>query len=276
MSNSIYRSVSEVIDSLDIEAQDPDSFLSNTKRYHIAMIAREGLKTMMDESATAEVRGLKMNVTEKNYIDLPLDYVKYLRVSELTDCGKLIPIAVDATIHTANSYLLDNLDRILLDDDGVALLGNDDDDVDRNCYNFDYTGCPSYYDTRYYHNYYGSYGLFNQYYSINHSFSGGVKFKEDKFNNRIQFTGKKLTQVVVEYVADPLKSVGHVDDLEIKTQYADALKKYVYKEIVGRRRSVPMNEKERARRDYREAFINAKIATNIFSISDLTSTTNLK
>jgi hypothetical protein len=274
---SVNRKLSEIIDALEIATYDSDSLIHNVKRSVLQRYAVKGLREFIEKSKIGEVRGLKRDVYENNSIDLPEDYMKYVRISEVTDCGKLVPLAVDASISTANVYLLDHLDRILLDDDGVALLGSGDEDINRNCtIDFDYSNCPFYGNTDYYSGYYGNYASFFQYRNMNNTFVPDVKFKEDVFNNKIQFSGRQLTEVVVEYIYDPMKSAGSVDDLDIHAMFADALEKYVIKEIIGNKRSVNLGEKERARRDYREAILEAKIAKNIFTSDDLSSTTNLK
>lgn len=269
---SIDRNVNDIINFLVAESKQDDSYLSNTPRWSIAMWVRKGLQEFADKHI-AQVRGLRLPVSDTNTVELPLDYVKLLRISEFTSDGRLIPLGVDNTVMTGNSYLLDSLDQILLDGDGLALLANSDHDIDRNSYVFDYSSCPYFADPHYY-----SYGYTGNvdYHNINHKFSSGVRYRVDEFNGKIQLTGRDLGEVMLEYKFDPLKSVGKMSDLTIHRSFANALEKWSYMSIISAKRSVPLHEKERARRDFREALLNAKLSKETPNINAIMFTTNLK
>jgi len=275
---SVFRSIKEIIDSLELNKLDSDNVISNAPRWYIKKLAVKGVKEFT-EKETAQVGSLRMTVGDNNQITLPADYVKYLRISELNvDTGMLHPIAVNGSITTANSYLLDNLGKILLDDDGVELTGSGDTDVDRfnTSYDFNYSGCGCYLDPQFYYGNWGSYGGYCDYYNINHSFVRDISFREDVTNNIIQFQGRQLETVILEYKIDPLKNVGDVEDLEIDELFGDALEKYIVKEIVLPRRSVDKGNKYIAKQEYKEAILKAKIEKLTPDINSLTSTTNLK
>lgn len=268
-----YVTVNSIIDSLELLTKQEDSYLSNIPRPMLIRLARKGLKEFVLKY-TNEVRALIMPVKDDNSIDLPHDYVKYMRISYLTDCGKLVPIGVDTSISISNTYLLDNFDEILLDNNDVPLLGSGDSGINRECtsYSFDYSTCPQYGNRRFYSDYYGGN---NQ--NINNSFLGEITFKEDTVNQKIQFSGTKLEQVVIEYSINPYANVGSLDDLEINIFFADALEKYVYNELVKHKRNevVPANEKLRAYKDFKEALLEAKIHKNMPPLADIKKVTNL-
>lgn len=272
---SINRNVNEIINFLKAESRNEDSYLSNTPTWSIQMWVRKGLQEL-SEKHIAQVRALRLPVTSSNTVDLPLDYVKLLRISEFTDCGKLIPIGVDASIMSGNEYLLDNQDRILLDNNGLALLGSADSDIERECYLFDYTSCPYYTDPAYYNGHYNGYSAYSSYYSVNRSFAPNVRYRVDEYNERIQLTGRNVSEVMLEYKFNPILSVAEMGDLEIHRYFADALEKYAYMSLVSNKRSVPLHEKERARRDYREALLLAKMNKEAPNINAIMFTTKLK
>lgn len=268
-----YVTVNSIIDSLELLTKQEDSYLSNTNRSMLIRLARKGLKEFVIKY-TNEVRALIMSVKDDNSIDLPHDYVKYMRLSYLNDCGKLVPIGVDTSISISNKYLLDNFDEILLDNNDIPLLGSGNEGISRECtsYNFDYSTCPQYGNRRFYSDYYA-----DNRQNINNSFLGDISFKEDVINKKIQFSGTKLDKVVIEYSINPYANVGSLDNLEINIFFADALEKYVYNELIKNKRNevVPANEKLRAYKDYKEALLEAKIHKNTPPLADIKKVTNL-
>jgi len=84
-----------------------------------------------------------------------------------------------------------------------------------------------------------------------------------------------LDEVVIEYVTDPLKGVGNIDELEINASFIEALEAWIYWKIIIRKRSVPRGEKMNAKRIFKEALLNGKLAKNTPNLNDLTSGTNL-
>jgi len=273
---SITRSVNDIIDSLVAESKQNDSYLSNTPRWAIQKWVRSGLQEIT-EKYVSQVRALRLPVTvTSNSVELPLDYVKLLRISEFTENGVLIPIGVDASIMSGNEYLLDNLDNILLDSDGIALLGSADTGINREYYTFDYTSCPYYGSQQYYNGGYSDYAAYWEYYNMNNTFAPAVRYTLDEFNNKIQLSGRNVGEVMVEYSFNPIMSVGSMSDLQIHRYFADALERYAYNELVAKKRSVPLGEKERARRDYREALMLARLTKDSPSINAITFVTNLK
>jgi len=265
-----YRKLNDIIDNVYLDTMDEDSFISNTSRYHIIRFARQGLKELTAKF-TSEVKKIRLDVSSSNTVILPHDYIRYLRVSEVTKSGKLIPISIDTSIMVGNTYLLDNLSRILLNDNGIPLLSSADYDINRTTeYSFDYSTCSGFGDYHYYNGAYtvGDYSNggtsafphdYERHIQIDNVVASGVGFREDPNEGILQMQGRKLDSVVVEYMYNPAKSIHDLDKLEIEEVFSRTLEKYIYMELITRKRTVPNIEKEKARRDYREARMESKL-----------------
>lgn len=264
-----YKDLNDVIESVYLDTLDEDSYLSNTKRYIIQRFVRLGMKELSLKGSYPTVKPLRLTVKSNNSIELPVDYIKYLRVSWINEVGDLVPIAVNNSITTANAYLLDHLDQILLDNNSIPLVGSGDTDVDREALRFDYSTAPYLADSHYYDG-----RLFNNSVNINQKFKGGTEFREDIINDRIQFAGVKLTTVVLEYLYDPFLNVSNMDALEVSTMFAFALEKWVYSELISKKRSVPRYEKLDAKRDVKKALLEAKLASAMPTLDDIIKVTN--
>ena len=267
--SAVYQSLNSIIDNVYLETLSEDSYLSNSPRYMIQRFARLGLKELSLKGQSPTVKALRLAVNDSNGVTLPRDYIKYLRVSWINEIGDLIPIGVNNSISTANQYLLDHLDNILLDNNDIELLGSGDQDIDREALRFDYStspffGDPHFYDGRY----------LNNSVNINQTFKGGVEFKEDKINDKIQFAGTKLETVVLEYLYDPFKNVGDVEELEVNQMFGYALEKWIYHEMISNKRSVPDREKYRAEKALKKALLEARISNNIPVLLDIVKMTN--
>ena len=269
-STATYRNVNEVIDNLLLMSKDESSHLYDVPPFLIRSFARKGVREMVMKQI-GNVRGLRIDVnTVTNTVELPQDYVKYIRVSKVNECGTLQPIAINNNTMTASQYLRDHLNDILLDSDGIPLRGSGDSDIDRFCTSYSFDNSVSsnttdaYISTSYYTN-------------INNTFVSGVTFVEDDTRGILQLSGTGVESVVVEYIFDPYKETADKDDLEINTLYADALERYVYKELISRRRSTTVDslEKVRAERDYNKAIFEAKLYHKTPALQDIIRVTNL-
>lgn len=269
--------VNDIIKRLVSLSKLPDTYFSNTPRWAIQEWARYGVLEFT-KKYTSRMRAIRMTVEENNWVQLPDDYVKLLGVSEFGDCGKLTPIGFDPSIMSTNVFLLDSDGKKLLDHKGSPLLGSGDDDIDRDCYSYDYSNGCYYNDYHLYTGYYTSYSSLAKYYNINDSFAREVKYTLDENNNKIQFSGRDVGEVVVDYVYDVEKAITSMSDLEIHHMFADALYEYVYYNILSQKRasSVPMAEKEMSRRKYEKALTKAKLHAFAPTVSLLKHVTNLK
>lgn len=267
-------SIKDTIDSLTLNALDPDSVISNCPRWYLKKLAVKGI-TEFTTKDTAEVGALRMSVDDNNRITYPADYVKLLRLSEiLIPSGKLHVIGVDASYSNANTYLLDNLGRILLDSNNVELTGSGDEDIDHEYGVFDYSNCGGYLDNQFYYGAWSDYGSYCSYHNINPSFVRDITYREDDTNGVIQLSGRKVETVVLEYVTNPILN-GNPDDMTIDTFFGDALEKFIIKEVVLPRRSITQSNKYIAKKEFEEALLLAKLNRLTPNINEISSTTNL-
>jgi hypothetical protein len=269
--SAIYESLNKVIDRVFLKTLLEDSYLANVPRWAIQKVVRIGFKELSLKGSAPSVKSLRLNVQDNNAVNFPVDYLKYLRISWINEIGDLIPIGVNTSITTANQYLLDHQDQILLDNNDIPLVGSGDQDIDREVLRFNhsttspYLGDQHYYDGRYFN---------DDTQNINPTFYGGTEFREDEVNNRIQFAGEKLDTIVLEYLYDPFVNVGNMDELQIPQMFSFALEKWAYNELISGMRSVDKGERQLADREARRTLLEAKLANNIPTINDIIKMTN--
>lgn len=275
MATAVYKSLNEIIDSLMLDSKTFDNYLSDVEPHTILQYARLGLREVIMKD-TAAMHSLRVDVIDYR-ATLPNDFVRLERLSALNAAGTLTLIAANKNISTANALLLDDMDVILLDDSGVQLTGDGDTDIDRSkitSYKWDDPISKAFLNR-------GSWGsgYFNptyDYFNINPTFARGVGFKVDVDKGIIQFQGEELETVVIDYIYDPTKNVGSNDQLQIHSLFALPLQHWIYNEIISRKRSVPLGEKERAAKALRKSLLEAKLAKNTPSVSDILRVTNAK
>lgn len=254
--------INEIIDEFKFEIEnDIDSYLHMTKESLIVFHLRNAwqeLSTKGNISGYVQSRELALN--NGWYLDLPEDYIRYVRISGVTDCGKLLPLFVDNKMSSASSYLKDNNDVLLLDDNDVPLLGTG-------------TGIGNTTDscsipiipTTQYNSYANTYGGCGSDYGRNYNLKSGVKsvhgqYKLDKENKIIQISDSPFENFVLEYVAD-ITTYIPFKDIEVDRIYKEVLKNYVFWKITSRRRNVPMNEKISLEQEYRRSLKDAQLLT---------------
>jgi len=271
-----YRSANDVIRALYLETLDEDSFIHGVKRYVIQRYVRHGVREFTSKYTT-NAKSVAIPVIDHR-VKLPKDFLKLWRLSYVNDCGTLTLLTTSNKIPIANQFLLDDQGIQLLGDAGEELMGDGDiNGSGENCYlEFDdyshqlLTG-SSCYST-------GYFNPSNQFYSINPTFARGLAYRIDPEKGFIQLFGdtSQVETVVVDYSFDVLRNISSMDYLNIHTLFADALEKWAYHEIISRKRNVPMNEKLRAKKEVKQALLEAKLAKNTPSVQEIISITNLK
>ena len=240
----------------------------NELDYHryatIPQIRDAAIRILRDLSYSSEnsYGSARIDIVNNSYIPLPPSFLKETFVGILdTNTCKLIPLGKKDSISTAGDVLKDANDQPLLDAQGRWLLSE--------------IACtPSldfdlFYDAPYLYQYYYNSGVGRQY-----GESGGNNvfgyYKVSLDDDRIEIeTNSATTQVVLEWVADPIMSA----DPKINTALDEALSDGVYYYLIKRLSNVPANEKERARREWNNsrriglAIMKASLSEEILQIS---------
>lgn len=204
----------EVIKSLLIQQGET----SEHKYMQYLDIAIRGLKELTFD-ILMQVKVASLDVNSNLTVDLPKDYINYAKIGICGSDGRIQTLGFDEQICIAN-----NIDTCGNPTSG-GQRGNEN--YSGNYRNGEATG--------------GLYGLgggqnSNGYYRI------------DREKNQIALSsdldGNKL---ILEYISDGSSVNG---DMKVNAMAEEALRAYVYWKLVQRRRNVPLQEKEAARRDF--------------------------
>lgn len=92
--------------------------------------------------------------------------------------------------------------------------------------------------------------------------TGGINIGSGYFQfyrqyHEFRFFNNIADNVVIEYVSDPFLEET-LDNLRIHKYFVEALKAYIYYNIISSKSNIPMNEKERARRRWGTEYKNAR------------------
>lgn len=242
------------VDEVLVETTDPDSYLNNTPRSKIVTQAKIGIRNINRE-VKKTVLAVEMTVGPDMYLPLPQDYVDWVRVSVVTVDGKLKPLNVNVNINRAEAYLQDHLGEILFDDQGQILQST----------GTNYLGRP-----------YKKYAFTDYFRGKNFEINTSVlarwgEFVIDEQRGTIAFSSNlEGEQIVLEYISDGLQMYSLKEEqIIIHKDVVEALADWVYCECISKRRHVPANEKERARKRYKSTLHKCKIDSADFDMNQI-------
>jgi len=173
------------------------------------------------------------------YFDLPSDYVQYTKVGVIDGNGEVRTLGRNDKIRIAAEFLLDNNGNPLFDNTGEELKDSENRGV----------GIGGY-DTQFF-NYLGQDGGLYQLYGWDTSKNGYGEYRFNAELNRFEVANLSTSQVVLEYVYDLTKDSDFY--VPLLSQKAIETGIYYYNIVRMSYRFIPMNEKERAKRDYLSA-----------------------
>ena len=224
-------------------SQDNDSLVANVDRNRVVYYAKRAIQELYFDVIN-EIISIELELNESLTIPLPHDYISYVRISWVDDCGKLHPMAVDNSSNLAQAYLQDNDYGFLYDGDGDILQGSHVQDTVgcRPDNNFSIDDIDSYVTPNYA-------GSGNSNINLSKVFSNG-SYRIDKTRGVIQFSstvdGKNI---VLEYLSDGLFQ-REDGDIKIHKFAEEAVISYAYWMLIRMRRNVRQNEKQAARQDF--------------------------
>lgn len=263
--NYQYVTLPQIIDDY-MMSREQDDYTSTVPRYKVLYQAMRGFRNFYYD-VVQEIRAIELEISPSLMITLPPDFVNYVRISWVGANGQLKPMAIDKRMNIAEEYLQDHVYELLFDLDGCVLKGDGEDkqvdgiDADTDigslsCYQFSNYGNSAYQPNRDMSKYYAN-----------------GKFNIDKTNGYIKF-GSEIEGkfVVLEYISDGLFTgcEGRPEaEIRIHKFAEDAIHNYIYYELIKRRKHVPYNEKQRAKKEYWNSRRLAKMRINTLRKDEL-------
>ena len=114
-----YVSLADIVNNFMLMYQGNTSLVNNESRYKVIFHAKQAIKELNIDAAN-EFKILEFKVDGALRFVLPPDYLNWVRVSWEKD-GKLYPLQENTQTMSALTYLQDNNDKILFDQDGYCL-----------------------------------------------------------------------------------------------------------------------------------------------------------
>jgi hypothetical protein len=239
-----YNTLKNIVNNF-MYTQDNDSYASNVDRNRVVFHAKRAVQELYYDVVN-EIIAIELELNTTLILTLPHDYINYVRISWVDDCGKLHPLAIDNSHNLAQAYLQDNDYNLLFDSQGDILQGSHVQDL---------KGCKPSIPQAFVEDdlenfvapYYGRSGPENT--NLSKIFQNG-SYRIDKERGIIQFSSDvDGRNIVLEYLSDGLFQR---DDATIRVhKFAEeAVYSYVFWMLIRMRRNVPQSEKQAAKKDY--------------------------
>ncbi len=242
-----YMTLKEIIDAMVLKSMDDDDYLKNTKRSQLIAHAKNGIKSLTADVAS-DILPFEITVPESLVVVVPQDYVAWVRVSVfvtdiVTGSKRLKELDRNQNISTAIAYLQDNDAEILFDNDGGILTADAN-----NAYGQPYKK-------------YCFVDAGEQFNLDTSKLSEYGEFAIDERGGKMVFSSDLSGKdIVVEYVSNGLQALTYNEqEITIHVYLEEALKSYIYYNCISGRRTVPANEKKRAKDELKGKIHKAKL-----------------
>lgn len=247
LGNYQYLKLSETIADFVLQSHDTNSYLYGIPRSLLERHAKSALKSL-NQSTAKDVRTLELTIGDDLVFPLPQDYVDYMRVSVLIGTT-LYPLDINRNLNTAGTYLQDHKYELLFDHNGDVLEADGSNLVNK--------------PHKTYKVHLGDGGKFQ----IDTSLLS--KYGEFTIDNGVIYFGSRMLNqdVVLEYVSDGVDWERiHAKDIKYHKLLYEAMGDLTYYRCIESRRNVPMNEKVRAKNQYKASAHQARIKMANFDL----------
>jgi hypothetical protein len=241
--NYQFVTLKDILDAMEIDKLDDDSYLKNTQRYKMLYHARQAIKEINKQAAN-DTLAIQMIVPNSLTFIMPQDYLHYERLSRfvldtVTGTRRLEVLDINDNINTAIVYTQNANNDLTFNSTTGAIISSNGD----NAYADGYT----------------TYGFVNS--NVNpEQLSRQGEFKIDEHRGLILFSSELMGQeVVLEYVSDGLQGDLIDEEIRVHKHIEQAIKDWVYFACIERKRNVPANEKDRALYRYKTVLHQAKL-----------------
>jgi len=200
-----YVTLDDVINNFIMNYVGDDKLINNVKRHTILFHAKRGLQELNYDSLK-EIKAIETELSDTLTLILPDDYVNYVRVSWVDDCGHFHPMILNNDTRIAKNYLQDNEFNILFDENGEGLQADKNSYdpsllsdgcmqyvIDDTCANGSSGGCTSQVHS-------GRFGLEASMANSNGWFTIDKRQGVMKFSSQV-----KDRPIVLEYISDGLE-----------------------------------------------------------------------
>lgn len=222
-----YVTLNEIVNNFMLMYQGNNSLINNISRYQVLFHAKRGIQEL-NYDAMKEIKILQLALDDSLLFVLPHDYVNWVRVSMFQN-GVLFPLTENIQTQWASTYLQDNNNNILFDQNGNVLKPQDSPlDLSKKTIYLNnesiYDGCEGYcVDGLWYFDFAigGHFGLNTETANTNPTFS------IDKKRGVINFSSIASGQsIVLEYVSDGMER-GNDADISINKLFEEFIYAYI-------------------------------------------------
>lgn len=114
-----YVSLFHIVNNFLLNYTGDHSIINNEPRHKVIFHAKRAIQEL-NYDAMKEIKVLQVDISEQLQVILPSDYVNYVRIS-LYKNGLIMPMTENVQAMSAYTYLRDNNDMLLFDQDGNVL-----------------------------------------------------------------------------------------------------------------------------------------------------------
>jgi hypothetical protein len=259
-----YVSLDDIVNNFILMYTGDRSLINNEPRYKIIFHAKRAIQEL-NYDAFREIKVLQLPVSDSLQFVLPHDYVNWVRIS-LYKNGILYPLSENIQIGSATTYLKDNNDKLLFDQDGNVLSpqfsGIDLDrisgqkvDIYMNTINGD-NYAPGW---RFGEDYVYEVGIGARYGLETEVANVNPTFRIDKKSGVIYFNSDMSgEQCILEYVSDGMEN-GNDSSISVNKLFEHYIYAAIEYEVLNSKFGVQEYIINRARKKRRSLYSNAKL-----------------
>ena len=254
-----FVSLDDIVNNFMLMYQGNNELVNNLPRYKILFHAKRGIQEL-NYDAMKEIKILQLSLDDSLLFVLPSDYVNWVRVSMFQQ-GVLMPLTENIQTQWANTYLQDNDNNIIFDQNGNVLKPQDSplDMSNRTIYlnsNSPYDGSEGCCIDG---NWYFDFAIGARFGLNTETANNNPTFSIDKQRGVINFSSIASGQsIVLEYVSDGMEK-GTDGDISVNKLFEEFIYAYIKYAILNGKLGIQEYIVNRARKDKSSLLRNAKI-----------------
>jgi hypothetical protein len=114
-----YISLKDIVNNFMLNYTGNHSLIDNEPRSKVIFHAKRSIQEL-NYDALKEIKVLEIDISDQLKVVLPPDYVNYARISLYKD-GLIMPLTENVQVMSATTYLKDNANNLIFDQDGNVL-----------------------------------------------------------------------------------------------------------------------------------------------------------
>ena len=254
-----FVSLDDIVNNFMLMYQGNTELVNNITRYKVLFHAKRGIQEL-NYDAMKEIKILQLSLDDSLLFVLPSDYVNWVRVSMFQQ-GVLLPLTENIQTQWANTYLQDNDNNIIFDQNGNVLKPQDSplDMSNRTIYlnsNSPYDGSEGCCIDG---NWYFDFAIGARFGLNTETANNNPTFSIDKQRGVINFSSIASGQsIVLEYVSDGMEQ-GTDRDISVNKLFEEFIYAYIKYAILNGKLGIQEYIVNRARKDKSSLLRNAKI-----------------